>query len=1031
MMNLAREYGPIFRRGALGSESLIISSQELVNELCDEQRFDKKVHASLRDFAGDGLFTAYTQEPNWGKAHRILMPVFGPAALRTMFPAMVDIAEQLLLKWERQGPTHRIDVVDNTTRLAFDTIALCAFDYRFNSFYQTEMHPFVESMVRALEESSGRTRRLPIQTRLKLMTRHQYDEDVRLMHQIADELIAERKKQGDSAGKKDILSVMLNAKDPQTGEGLSDENIRYQIVTFLIAGHETTSGLLSFTIYELLRHPEVLARARAEVERILGNAMPRFEQLQQLTYIDQILKESLRLWPTAPAFAVYPYEEETVIGGKYPVRKEQTLLILTPMLHRDPKVWGADAEEFNPDHFAFENAEKLPPNAWKPFGNGQRSCIGRSFALQEATLFMAMLLQRFEISAADPNYQLEIEETLTMKPTGLFIHAKRRDTVIVEATPPPTAGTLPAKEPASSTGLVTSNGIPIQVLFGSNAGSAKAFAQRIATDAKAQGYLSLIGPLDSAVGQLPKEGAVIVVTASYEGLAPDNARKFVAWMDGLPAGALKDVKYAVFGVGNKDWARTYQAISKKIDRKLAELGATRLVKRGEANARGDFFGDFDRWYATFWQQIGAAFGQEARTPAPMHQLKIEFVHRVRDPLIRQNNLQIGTLVANRELVNMAAPHARSKRHFEIALPEGMTYRTGDYLAVLPLNPADNVDRALRRFGLPYDAQIVIHANPAVQTFFPTDQPVTAGELLASYVELAQPATRSQIEQIAVSSPCPPEKQALAALVADDSTYESAILQKRVSVLDLLEQYPSAVLSFASFLQMLPPLKPRQYSISSSPLWSDDHCTLTVAVVKAPALSGQGMYQGVASTYLAQARPGTKVAMTVRPSNIAFHPPASLATPIIMVCAGTGVAPFRGFIQDRALRTAQEEGTKPAPALLFFGCNHSDVDFLYKDELAAWEQQGLVSVRPAFSADVKDDVKYVQDRLWRDRADVVELVKQGAAFFVCGDGRRMAPAVYEICLRIYQEATNATQEAAEQWLSEMQHTHARYVADIFA
>jgi cytochrome P450/NADPH-cytochrome P450 reductase len=348
-----------------------------------------------------------------------------------------------------------------------------------------------------------------------------------------------------------------------------------------------------------------------------------------------------------------------------------------------------------------------------------------------------------------------------------------------------------------------------------------------------------------------------------------------------------------------------------------------------------------------------------------------------------------------------------------------------------MNPHDNVDRALRRFELSFDTQVVIHMAPGGQTFFPTNQPITAGELLASYVELGLPATRKQIEQLAVSTPCPPDKQALEALIAEDATYEEAILNKRVSVLDLLERYRSCGLPFSAFLQMLSPLKPRQYSISSSPLWSADHCTLTLAVVDAPALSGQGKYYGVASTYMAQARPGTKVAMTVRPSNVAFHPPESLATPIIMVCAGTGIAPFRGFIQDRALRAIQAEGQVIGAALLFFGCSHPDVDFLYQGELADWEQQGVVSVRPAFSAQSPGDIKYVQDRLWQDRADVVELMKQGAVFYVCGDGRRMAPAVYETCIRIYRQATNATPEEAEQWMTEMERTHGRYVADVFA
>lgn len=1031
LIRLARQYGPIFRLELPGREMIVVSSQELVNELCDEKRFDKKVHAALqqvRDFAGDGLFTAETQEPDWGKAHRILMPVFGPAALRGMFAGMCDIAEQLLLKWERQGPEQRIDLVDNMTRLTLDTIALCAFDYRFNSFYEKEMHPFIGAMVRALAESGARTRRLPLQNRLMLITNRQYAEDIRLMHQIADELIADRKKHGDPAGKTDILSTMLNAVDPQTGERLSDENVGYQMVTFLIAGHETTSGLLSFTIHALLRHPEVMEKARAEVERILENRAPRFEDLPQLVYLDQILKESLRLWPTAPAFAVYPYEEKTTLAGTYPIHRDQTLMILTPMLHRDPKIWGKNAEEFDPEHFAFENAAQLPPNAWKPFGNGQRSCIGRPFALQEAMLLLAMILQRFELSLADPDYTLEIKETLTLKPHGLEILAKRRAVTI---TAEPVSGVTATPQPAPQNAPQTSNGIPIQVLFGSNAGSSEAFAQRIATDARAQGYVPSLGPLDSAVGSLSKEGAVLIVTASYEGRPPDNAQKFAEWLDTLPADALKGVRYAVFGCGNKDWARTYQAIPKQVDQKLEAAGAQRLKERGEANARGDFFGDFDRWYEGFWQQIGSAFGQEARATGPMPLLEVEFIPRSRTTAQRKSEMQFGMIVENRELVNLSAKGARSKRHIEIALPEGMSYRSGDYLAVLPLNPAANVDRALHRFGLGYDAQVQIHLAAGGQTFFPTDQPVMVGELLASYVELGAPATRKQIDLLAAATPCPPEKQALAALIAEDAAYESEVLEKHVSVLDLLERTPSCGLSFAAFLQMLSPLKPRQYSISSSPLWSADHCTLTLAVVDAPALSGQGRYYGAASTYLAQTRPGTLIPVAVRPSQVAFHPPVSLETPLIMVCAGTGLAPFRGFLQDRAARIAETEGQPVGPALLFFGCTHPEVDFLYQEELTGWERDGLVSVRPAFSQAPVGDVKYVQDRLWQDRADVIALVRQGAVFFVCGDGRRMAPAVHETCIRIYQEAKSATAEEAEQWIDQMERQHGRYVADVFA
>jgi cytochrome P450/NADPH-cytochrome P450 reductase len=228
-----------------------------------------------------------------------------------------------------------------------------------------------------------------------------------------------------------------------------------------------------------------------------------------------------------------------------------------------------------------------------------------------------------------------------------------------------------------------------------------------------------------------------------------------------------------------------------------------------------------------------------------------------------------------------------------------------------------------------------------------------------------------------------------------------------------------------------PLKPRQYSISSSPLWSANHCTLTIAVVDAPALSGHGRYRGAASTYLSNARPGTKVAVTTRASNVAFHLPESLETPMILICAGTGIAPFHGFLQERAIRMAQQAPGKVGPALLFFGCDHPEVDFLYKEELAEWEALGVVSVRPAFSAAPQEGVVFVQDRLWKDRAEVMALVKEGAILFVCGDGRQMAPAVHEVCVRMYHEATRCSQEEADQWMTEMEVTHGRYVADVFS
>ena len=151
--------------------------------------------------------------------------------------------------------------------------------------------------------------------------------------------------------------------------------------------------------------------------------------------------------------------------------------------------------------------------------------------------------------------------------------------------------------------------------------------------------------------------------------------------------------------------------------------------------------------------------------------------------------------------------------------------------------------------------------------------------------------------------------------------------------------------------------------------------------------------------------------------------------MVMVCAGTGLAPFHGFLQERAVQAAS--GQKVGPALLFFGCDHPDVDFLYKDELKAWEAAGVVSVRPAFFRQPDGDVMFVQHRVWKDRADVADLFRKGAHVYVCGDGRRMAPAVRETFVRIYQEAVGVTPDAAERWVDQIERETGRYVSDVFA
>ena len=211
LARLVKELGPIFWLDMMGSPIVIVAGAALVDELSDEKRFDKAVRGALRRvraIAGDGLFTADTTEPNWGKAHNILMQPFGNRAMQSYHPMMVDIADQLVKKWERLNGDEEIDVVHDMTALTLDTIGLCGFDYRFNSFYRRDYHPFVESLVRSLE-TVMMTRGLPLENLWMRSRRQDMAKDVAFMNAMVDEIVAERRKNAEAAAsKKDMLGAM-------------------------------------------------------------------------------------------------------------------------------------------------------------------------------------------------------------------------------------------------------------------------------------------------------------------------------------------------------------------------------------------------------------------------------------------------------------------------------------------------------------------------------------------------------------------------------------------------------------------------------------------------------------------------------------------------------------------------------------------------------------------------------------------------------------------------------------------------------
>lgn len=1028
MVKLSNEYGPIFRLDYPGGRSeLYISTHDLVADACDESRFDKRVWAPLqkvRAFTGDGLFTSETKEPNWQKAHNILLPSFSQKAMQGYHNMMVDIAVQLVQKWARLNPDESVDVPEDMTRLTLDTIGLCGFNYRFNSFYRERPHPFIVSMVRSLDEAMSQLTRLGIQDKLMIMTKRQFKHDIESMYSLVDNIIAERKA-APSVEAEDLLSRMLNSKDPETGERLDDENIRYQIITFLIAGHETTSGLLSFAIYYLLNHPEKLQKAYEEVDRVLTDPTPTYKQVVDLKYIRMILSESLRLWPTAPAFSLIA-KEDTLLADQYPLKKGESVNVLIPKLHRDPDVWGDDVEEFRPERF--ENPNEVPQQAYKPFGNGQRACIGQQFAIHEAALVLGMVLKHFEL-IDHTNYQLKVKETLTLKPDDFTIRIRIRQPIGVGISGEASHSRIEEKplNKVDGSSIIEANNTSILVLYGSNLGTAEGIARELAETARFHGMRSEVAPLNKRIGNLPREGAVFIVTSSYNGKPPSNAKEFVQWLEQMEPGELQGVNYAVFGCGDQNWASTYQEVPRFIDDQLAAKGATRLTLRGEADASGDFEKQLDDWQKRLWSDVFHVFGLKVNEKIQQEQssLTIQFVSGLAGaPLAKSYEAVHGTVVVNQEL--QLSNSDRSTRHIEVALPSGVTYQEGDHLGVLPRNRRELVDRILGRFGLNGNEQLIIKASGRSATHLPLDSPVSLYDLLSHSVELQEPATRAQLRELAMATVCPPHKRELEAML-EEGAYQEQILSKRISMIDLLMQYEACELPFERLLELLPPLKARYYSISSSPRVHPDQVSITVSVVNSPAWSGRGQYRGVASNDLADRRHGEDIVMFVRTPESGFQLPDDVETPIIMVGPGTGVAPFRGFLQARS--SLKRIGKALGEAHLYFGCRN-EVDYIYREELEQYEREGVVSLHTCFSRKDAEAKTYVQHMMEQDAQHLIDILERGGRLYICGDGKRMAPDVEAMLQKAIQEFHDLNEHEAKVWLDRLQ-SEGRYAKDVWS
>lgn len=338
---------------------------------------------------------------------------------------------------------------------------------------------------------------------------------------------------------------------------------------------------------------------------------------------------------------------------------------------------------------------------------------------------------------------------------------------------------------------------------------------------------------------------------------------------------------------------------------------------------------------------------------------------------------------------------------------------------------------MARFGLDAGQYITIIPNSGTHTHLPIKESTPLLGVLGSCVELQDVASRSDIETLAQYTEDPEQKAALEALVGDDEEsrgrYGKQVFAPNRSVLDLLDQFPTCELPFEAYLDMLPPLRPRYYSISSSPVVSPQVCSVTSGVLRAPARCGEGTFAGICSNYLTGLPEQGTAFVFVREPSIPFRPTENPHTPMIMIAAGTGVAPFRGFLQER--NGLREQGVPVGSSVLFFGCRDPQRDELYGDELREFEKHGVVRVHTVFSSRPQDGRKYVQHEMLYRRDEIWDLIEQGAAVFVCGNANTMAPGVRAALADIYRERTGGSADQAQSWITDLR-GDGRFVEDIW-
>lgn len=539
--------------------------------------------------------------------------------------------------------------------------------------------------------------------------------------------------------------------------------------------------------------------------------------------------------------------------------------------------------------------------------------------------------------------------------------------------------------------------VALTILYGSQTGTSESLARTFARQANKSGFAANATDMSTIqAAQLSKISHLLIITSTYgDGEPPDGAKALHGELHSDLAPVLPNLEFAVLGLGDTNYEK-FCACAIEFDERLAKLGGKRIHDRVDCDL------DYEDPAQAWLEGVLAIWKEKGVVPTTTPQALEETSH-VTKPTYSKSNPYSAKLLENR-LLN-AAGSAKETRHLSFSLKDsGLSYKPGDALGVFPTNCPDLVDAILRVSG--FDGE------EAVPDAHGQEKPLRLA--LSHDYDISQ-MNRNLVEKFA--------KQCriieLEKLLAPDHTNElSTFLQGRHWI-DLLSEYPILGTRPEDFVALFKKLRPRLYSIASSSLAHPDEVHLCVGIVRYNSLTRDR--KGVCSTYLAE-RIGQSAPVFFH-SNPKFRLPDDPSRDIIMIGPGTGVAPFRAFLEERCALGASGRNW------LFFGDQCAKTDFLYRTEIEAMQTSGFLHhLDLAFSRDQKEKI-YVQHRMTEHSAELWKWLENGAHLYVCGDAARMAKDVENELLRILETQGAMKPEAATEYIAKLK-TEKRYQRDVY-